>query len=442
VNGVKQSNLLMAFVGDDFTGSTDAMESLARHGIRTVLFTNVPTMAQLQRHKGLQAMGVAGLTRSLPTDQIAKQIGPIFMAMRESGAPIVHFKTCSTFDSSPAIGSIGRVIDIGMEAFGSRFVPVVVGAPALGRYCVFGNLFARCGGEPAIYRLDRHPSMSRHPITPMGEADLRLHLGKQTSKRIGLLDVIDMELSPRDLDRRLESLLGEGAQIALMDVLYDRHLEAIGAILAARGRGDRPVFVAGSSGVESALCAQWMKTGSASRTSHFRLPGPARPIIAVAGSCSPVTGVQIDWAVAHGFVEIVFRGLNRIGKISSDVGDAVRTGRSVCIHTGGTRGKDLSADDASEIGAALGRILAGAALGETGVRRVVVAGGDTSSQVARALEIEAVEMIGELERGAPLCKASSSNPRIDGLEIAFKGGQIGNEDFFGLVEQGAEFHRE
>ncbi len=360
--------------------------------------------------------------------------------MRDSGAPIVHYKTCSTFDSSPAIGSIGRVIDVGMEVFGSRFVPVVVGAPALGRYCAFGNLFARCGGEPEIYRLDRHPSMSRHPITPMDEADLRVHLGKQTSKRIGLVDAIDMEMQSEDLHRRLESLLGEGARIVLMDVLYDRHLEAIGAIMAEHARSDGPLFVAGSSGVESALCAHWMKTGSAARTAHFEQPGPATPIIAVAGSCSPVTGAQIRWAVGNGFAEIVFDGQD-VGDTCSEVCAAIRAGRSVCLHTGGSGTKDLWANDTSGIGAALGRILA-RALGETGMRRAVVAGGDTSSQVARALGIEAVEMIGELTRGVPLCKASSTNPSIDGLEIAFKGGQIGNEEFFGLVEQGREFHRE
>jgi uncharacterized protein YgbK (DUF1537 family) len=181
-----------------------------------------------------------------------------------------------------------------------------------------------------------------------------------------------------------------------------------------------------------------MKTGSAARTAHFDRPGPARPIIALAGSCSPVTGAQIRWAVGHGFAEIVFDGQD-VSNICSDVCTAIRAGRSVCVHTGGSTAKELSANTSSGIGAALGKLLA-RALTDTGVRRVVVAGGDTSSQVARALGIEAVEMIGELARGVPLCKASSSNPRIEGLEIAFKGGQIGNEDFFGLVEQGREFH--
>src|SRR5581483_6069178 len=104
--------------------------------------------------------------------------------------PIIHYKTCSTFDSSPQVGSIGRVIDVGMQLLGSTCVPLLVAAPAIGRYCVFGNLFARCGADSDPIRLDRHPSMSRHPITPMDEADLRLHLAKQTKKNIGLLDIL------------------------------------------------------------------------------------------------------------------------------------------------------------------------------------------------------------------------------------------------------------
>ena len=285
----EESNLLMAFIGDDFTGSTDAMESLARHGIRTVLFTDFPMAAQLKRYPGIQAFGVAGMTRSLPTDQIARQIRPAFAAMRDTGAPIVHYKTCSTFDSSPTIGSVGRVIEIGMEEFASRFAPVIVGAPALGRYCAFGNLFARCGGDPEIFRLDRHPSMSRHPVTPMDEADLRLHLAKQTDLPISLLDVLRLELPVAEIDRHLESLIGDGGKIVLVDVLYERHLSAIGSLLARRAATNHPLFVVGSSGVESALCAHWVETGNVRGTAKFPRPGHAGPIIAVCGSCSPVT---------------------------------------------------------------------------------------------------------------------------------------------------------
>src|SRR5438067_2807158 len=126
------SKLLLSFYGDDFTGSTDAMESLARAGIRTVLFTGPPTPAQLARHPDLQAFGVAGMTRSMPPAEMERTLRPALASLKQAGAAIVHYKVCSTFDSSPTVGSIGRVIEIGLELFDIKFVPIVVGAPALG----------------------------------------------------------------------------------------------------------------------------------------------------------------------------------------------------------------------------------------------------------------------------------------------------------------------
>src|SRR5207248_272433 len=120
-------------------------ESLTLGGVRTVLFTQPPTSQQLAQYPDLQAFGVAGMTRSMPPGEIEKTLRPAFESLKRTAASIVHYKVCSTFDSSPTIGSIGRVIDIGAEVFNSKTVPVLAAAPALGRYCVFGNLFARCG---------------------------------------------------------------------------------------------------------------------------------------------------------------------------------------------------------------------------------------------------------------------------------------------------------
>jgi uncharacterized protein YgbK (DUF1537 family) len=425
----------MAFIGDDFTGSTDAMESLARHGIRTVLFTEIPSPEQLNKYPDLQAFGIAGLTRSLPTDQIASHVKSAFEMMRRTGVPIVHYKTCSTFDSSPKIGSIGRVIDTGMEVFGSKFVPVIVGAPALGRYTVFGNLFARCGSDPEIYRIDRHPSMSRHPVTPMDEADLRRHLAKQTDKSIGLVNVLNLEMQISDVDLRLQSVIENGAKIVVFDVLRESHLESIGTLLADRGSAQNQLFIAGSSGVESALCAHWINTGRAQKSATFAQTVEAKPMIAVCGSCSPVTGAQIQWAISHGFVEVIVDGKDSHESRRATC-DAIRQGKSVCIHTQGTAKKPPTSSDLPQFGSILGGVLRDV-LQETPVRRLLVAGGDTSSQIARALRIESVEMIAELTRGSPLCRATSANPTVDGLEITFKGGQIGAEDFFGLVQNGS-----
>jgi uncharacterized protein YgbK (DUF1537 family) len=386
--------------------------------VSTVLFTAPPTPQQLARHAGLRAFGVAGTTRSMPPDAMERTLRPALAALRDSGARIVHYKVCSTFDSSPTVGSIGRVIDVGADVFASRCVPVVVGAPALGRYCVFGNLFARCGVESEPFRLDRHPSMSRHPTTPMDEADLRLHLARQTDKPIGLLDVLALERP--DVDREFERL-GEENPVLLTDVLYERQLATVGRLLDAQASRHAPSFVVGSSGVEAALAAHWKFPPAA-----FAPVAPAgAPVLAVCGSCSPVTARQIDWAVEHGFAAVAHDEAD--ARASAE--RALRQGRSVIVHS---RRSTASTD----VGPALGR-LTREVLEKTGVRRVLVAGGDTSGQIAHALGIESMEMVGELTRGSPLVRvAAAPGSPADGIEMTFKGGQIGPVDFFALVEKG------
>ena len=164
-----KNRLLLTFYGDDFTGSTDALEQLTLAGIRTALFIEPPTPEQLRRFPDLQAVGVAGMTRSLAPAAMEKVLRPALKQLKALGARHVHYKVCSTFDSSPKLGSIGRVIDLAAPIFPGPFVPLLVAAPALGRYTVFGTHFARFGIGSAgeVHRLDRHPSISRHPVTPM-----------------------------------------------------------------------------------------------------------------------------------------------------------------------------------------------------------------------------------------------------------------------------------
>src|ERR1041385_6916481 len=202
-------DLVLSFYGDDFTGSTDALEQLTLAGIRCVLFTSPPTSRQLARFPRLQAVGIAGRTRALSPDAMERELRPALKRLKELGAPHVHYKVCSTFDSSPTIGSIGRVIDVAAGMFRAPFVPVLVAAPTLGRYCLFGNLFARfgIGSDGAIYRLDRHPSVSRHPVTPMTEADLRRHLARQTRRAIALFDVLNMSRPENEARAALKKVL-------------------------------------------------------------------------------------------------------------------------------------------------------------------------------------------------------------------------------------------
>jgi len=450
--------LLLAYYGDDLTGSTDALEFLSRAGLRSALFLEPPAPGTLARYPGLQAVGVAGLTRSLAPAAMEAELRPAFMALRGLGARHVHYKVCSTFDSSPRIGSIGRAIDVGAEVFGGPFVPLLVGAPALGRHCVFGNLFARLGIGSAgeIHRLDRHPSMSRHPVTPANEADLRRHLARQTSRRIGLFDILKVGLPEPEARAALDTIVAGGAEIVLFDVIYARQLALLGGLIDGfAGRG-KPLFSVGSSGVEMALGARWTEEGRLRPARQWAAPGRADPLLVVSGSCSPVTAGQIAWASRNGFVVIRLdvaalpgKAGRRRGGRGSVPDSAARTaakavahlreGRNVVVCTcqGGVdpSSPGFKAAPGAVVGGALGGLVR-LVLERVRVRRLLFAGGDSSSYAVRALGLEAVEMLAPLTPGAPLCRAHAPGSPADGLEANFKGGQVGAEDYFGAVVRG------
>jgi uncharacterized protein YgbK (DUF1537 family) len=163
------SAILYAFYGDDFTGSTDVLEQLASNGVPAVLYLTPPTPAHLAAFPEARAIGIAGDSRSRSPRWMSSHLPAIFAALKSFQAPIVHYKVCSTFDSSPSHGSIGRAIELGREIFNPRLVPIVVGAPHLRRYVAFGNLFVAAPDGPVqpitVQRIDRHP-MRRHPVTP------------------------------------------------------------------------------------------------------------------------------------------------------------------------------------------------------------------------------------------------------------------------------------
>ena len=424
-------NILLAFYGDDFTGSTDALEFITRAGTNAVLFIEPPTPQQLQKFSGLDVIGVAGKTRALPPAEMEKILLPAFEQLRETGAQQVHYKVCSTFDSSITTGSIGKAIDCGSIVFKNKIIPVLGGMPALGRYCVFGNLFAQMGigSNGKIYRLDKHPSMSKHPITPAHESDLSLHLGKQTNKKFGLIDVLQIDKSVDEFDN-----IFKDEEVILIDALYESQLLNIGRWLDKLG-SDSTQFSVGGSGIEAALGDVWNEKRIVNRRDEWNAIERINPMLVISGSCSPVTAAQVEWAKANGFEEVIVDALKvcNDGSICGSVNEIVKNilnkAHNVIVHTGAKQEKNLSSE---KLGTALGTIAKEAVM-YTSVRRVVVAGGDTSSYVVRAMEIDAVKMIAPLVSGAPLCRAYSANKRIDGLEGNFKGGQVGTENYFGLA---------
>jgi len=450
-----ENKLLLAFYGDDFTGSTDAMEALAKSGYRTVLFLEPPTADMLSRFEGIRCIGVAGTSRAKAPKEMEEELRPIMKQLAVSGAPLVHYKTCSTFDSAPEVGSIGHAIRVSRDYFeGQMVVPLLVGAPALGRYTLFGNHFARMKDD--VYRLDRHPVMSRHPVTPMDEADLRLHLAKQIDERIGLLNILELEGPFETVLERYRSKLGGEDTILLMDVLDEARLTTSGGLMWETA-GEAPQFVVGSSGVEYALTAYWEKLGVEASPEAASRPGivPADRILAVSGSASPVSQQQIETALAQGFhgLRIAPEQLadgNPPAELLEEAIRRLREGQDVVMYT--ARGPEdpailltreklsalgMKGNEGGEwIGGQLGRWTR-TIVREAGLRRVVIAGGDTSGFVMKEMGGYGLEMLLPVSPGAPLCRLYSEDDAVNGMEVALKGGQFGSPDYFMKVKTSA-----
>lgn len=445
------NNLLLTYYGDDFTGSTDALEALTLCGVPTVLFLAPPTPATLAtRFPEARAVGVAGASRAMTPAQMDAVLPDAFAALRALGAPLCHYKVCSTFDSSPAVGSIGHALDLGADAFGSAFVPVVVGTPTLKRYVAFGNLFATVGAE--TFRLDRHPTMSQHPVTPMREADLRRHLAAQTERRMGLVDLLRLARGDAAVAEAIAAWLDAGHTVVVFDTLDAEHLVCIGRVLWTHAT-QHALFAVGSSGVEHALTLAWREAGLIQAPAPPTAPGVVDRIVVMSGSASPATADQIAWAEAHGFRAIRLHVPRLLDPATEQAETQAVCGQALAALADGVspllysargpadpalaalplpaRGAGL----AQRLGTVQGRLLR-RILDLSDVRRLCVAGGDTSSYVVQQLDLVAMTLRYPLAPGVPLCRAYSDNPERDGLELALKGGQVGGLDFFGRVRAG------
>jgi uncharacterized protein YgbK (DUF1537 family) len=290
----------------------------------------------------------------------------------------------------------------------------------------------------------------------MTEADLRLHLAKQTKKRIQLFDILKLGAPGNEAQSALKKILNDSAEVVLFDALYQRQLQRIGELIDAFASGKQPLFSVGSSGIEMALAAHWKSQGRLTRGSvpiddgdNAGVTGAflrRKQILVGSGSCSPVTLQQIGWALKNGFAEVKLNvaALVDAKNVTAEVeratkltGGLLEKGRSVIVHTTRTGADKYAAaalknQAARVLGTTLGCALRNA-LKQSSVQRLCIAGGDTSSFAARALHIEALEMIAPLTPGAPLCRAYAPNSSMHEREVVFKGGQVGGENYFGIL---------
>lgn len=443
--GVKAPKIV--WLGDDFTGAAAVMEVLTFSGMPSLLFLDIPTQEQLAACRGIEAFGIATLARSQSPEWMDRHLPSLFAFLDETGAELVHYKICSTLDSSPRSGSIGKAIELALDKFGETTVPVVTAAPRMRRHQAFGNLFCAAGDE--IYRLDRHPVMAGHPVTPMGEADVARHLAQQTDIPTRCLD-LERLADPARASAFLDQ--ATGADICTFDCLDAQHEKAVGRLLWERRGASR--FVVGSQGIEYALVAHLVDTGALSIAAPPQGLGPAQRMAVVSGSVSPTTANQIAWARDNGFATIRIDALSLCGAKPDRIAAehvaleaskrALADGLCPLIYTAlgpddpqvarlRDSVPDLSAANII-IGRSLGRIL-NRLIETAGLRRVAVSGGDTSGRVCTELGIFALEAAAPTIPGAAICRARSETD-LDGLEIALKGGQMGSHDYFGWVRDG------
>jgi uncharacterized protein YgbK (DUF1537 family) len=443
---------LIAWYADDFTGAAAVMEVLTFAGLKSMLFLEPPSEAQLARYPNLKGVGVASTARAQSPEWMEAELPAIFARLAALKPALMHYKVCSTLDSSPTVGSIGRAIEIGAAQFAPAAVPILIAAPKMRRYQSFGHLFA--GFEKAVYRLDRHPVMSRHPVTPMSESDVAKHIALQSDKLdAGYLSI--EEMSGGAALPIQQPIPGRIAAVTLDSV--DSRTESVAGRLIWDAREANP-FVVGSQGVEYALVRHWRETGSIADARPPRGIGETDRMVVISGSVSPTTGDQIAWAKDNGFVSIVFDATCACAtatELESEVERCVAAclevmaqGRDPLVHTAegpddpavqifrqAVEGRPLSMADANlRVGEALGRVLQ-QSLARSGTRRAVVSGGDTSGHATRQLGIFALSALAPTIPGAALFRAHADGP-IDGLELALKGGQMGSHDYFGWIRSG------
>jgi uncharacterized protein YgbK (DUF1537 family) len=434
--------LKIAYYGDDFTGASDTLATAAQAGLRVLLFTDVPTESQLRAAGGLDVLGIAGTTRSLAPGDMVPPLARAGRFFAELGAPVLHYKVCSTWDSSPAIGNIGCAVETLLPHVQSRWAPFVGGQPNLGRYCLFGNLFASAGLGGTVHRIDRHPTMSRHPVTPMHEADLRFHLATQGLTGMGLMPYPDYALPPATLAGRLppDPAPDAPSTTTLFDIASPADLGVVGALIWQRAVRNRLLAV-GPSTVVQVLAAHWGRRLDAAPDS-FRVAPAVGPVFLLCGSLSPVTATQAARSTAFLRLQLDAQAL-----ATDTPGYRERLRADICAHLG--EGRHVLATTAPSDGSgptngvpalALARAcgtLLRAVLDAIPLKRVGVAGGDTSSYALSALDAWALGYGGALSHGVPLTRIRSDAQGMDGLEIMLKGGQMGPPDLFDLLVHGS-----
>jgi 3-dehydrotetronate 4-kinase len=415
--------LALGCIADDYTGASDLANTLTRCGLRTVQTIGVPSNDLAL--PDVDAVVVSLKSRSIEASLAVSRSRAAEKWLRGRGAAHVLFKICSTFDSTDD-GNIGPVMDALRADAGDAIVLVTPAFPETGRTVYQGNLFV--GSVP----LNESP-LRDHPLNPMHDSNLVRVLARQSKTRIGLVALADIARGPDAVRARLADLSKQGFGAAIADAVFDGDLETIGAVAL-----DHRLSV-GASGVGLGLARALVASGrvkpnASDAISEAPVGGPAA---CLAGSCSQATLQQIAraedaMAVLHLEADKAVAGKDEARRALAWAKDRLKQG-PILIASSSTpeqvaalqarHGRDAA-------GHAIEQAMADIAEGlvQSGVRRLVVAGGETSGAVVDRLAIPGFLVGAEIAAGVPVLRAVGASHGA--MLLALKSGNFGGPEFF------------
>ena len=413
--------MLLGAIADDFTGATDLASMLVRGGMRTVQLIGVPHAGEPA--PDADAVVVALKSRTAPVRQAVAESLAALAWLRDAGCRQFFFKYCSTFDSTDA-GNIGPVADALIAALGCGFALACPAFPANARSVYQGHLFV--GGT-----LLNESGMEHHPLTPMTDANLVRVLSRQTDGTVGLVPYATVEQGAMAIRQAMTALKEQGRRYAIVDAVSDSHLLAIGEA------AEHHALITGGSGVAMELPANFRRAGTLpERSDAALLPNVAGHAAVLAGSCSRATLGQLGFAREHAPV------LQLDALATPDAAQMVASARDWIGDKLGATPIIIAAsappDKVTELQQRLGRDAAGALIEQTlariaedlvarGVRRLVVAGGETAGAVVSRLGVRRLRIGEEIDPGVPWTYAEGGAAP---LLLALKSGNFGARDFF------------
>ena len=416
--------ILLGCIADDFTGATDLANNLVRAGMRVVQTIGVPAV---QLDVEVDAVVVALKSRTIaPADAVAQSLAALRW-LQQQGAQQIYFKYCSTFDST-AQGNIGPVTEALMDALHTDFTITTPAFPDNKRTVFKGFLFV----DDVLLN---ESGMQNHPLTPMRDANLVRVLQAQSRRKVGLVDYKTVAMGEAAVRQRIEELRKAGVGIAVVDAISNSDLLRLGPALKGM-----PLVTAGS-GVAIGLPANWALAPSPTASS---LPPASGFSAVVSGSCSLATNRQVEVfqqtgqpALALDVIQIA-RGVDVVSYAMAWAKPLLESGTVLIYTTSQPKAVKAVQDQfgVDAAGAMVENTLAQIALGlvRLGVRRLVVAGGETSGACVQALQIQQMQIGPQIDPGVPWCFAQTEAADLQGLNqgvhLALKSGNFGGDDFF------------